>query len=336
MKNILVSGGAGYIGSHTARALVQQGYRAVVLDSLVTGHRQAVGPDMTFYQGDIADAALVRQIIVQEKISAVMHFAGRSLVGESIRKPDLYFGENTAKTNCFLATLLSEGVGEFVFSSSAAVYGIPEAIPIAEDADLNPINPYGLSKLMIEQSLAWLGKAYGLKWICLRYFNAVGASLDGALGEDHHPETHLIPLVLQTALGQRDCLDIYGADYATPDGTCIRDYIHVLDLAKAHILALQALAGGMADGIYNVGTGRGYSVREVIHTAGNVTDRPIPLRESPRRPGDPDRLVAKVDKIRDHFGWQPQYSTLEQIIESAWSWHRSHPDGYNTFNTQQI
>lgn len=330
MKNILVSGGAGYIGSHTARALVQQGYQAVVLDSLVTGHRQAIGRDMPFYQGDIADAALVKKIIVKEKISSVIHFAARSLVGESIRKPDLYFIENTAKTNFFLSTLLSEGVGEIVFSSTAAVYGIPEAIPIAEDTDLAPINPYGVSKLMIEQSLAWLGKAYGLKWISLRYFNAVGDSLDGALGEDHHPETHLIPLVLQTALGQRDCLDIYGTDYATPDGTCIRDYIHVLDLANAHIHALQALARGMANEIYNVGTGRGYSVREVIETARQITGRPIPCRESPRRQGDPGRLVAKVEKIREHLGWQPQYSSLEQILESAWSWHRTHPNGYNT------
>lgn len=329
MKNILVSGGAGYIGSHTARTLVEQGYQVIVLDSLITGHRQAVGPEISFYRGDIADDDLVRKIIVKEKISSVIHFAALSLVGESIRKPDLYFIENTAKTNRFLSTLLSNGISEVVFSSTAAVYGIPDTVPIAEDGSLDPVNPYGLSKLMIEQSLAWMGQAYGLKWIALRYFNAAGASQDGSLGEDHQPETHLIPLVLQTALGQKDFLDIYGTDYATADGTCIRDYIHVLDLAKAHIHALQALAAGSPGGVYNVGTGRGYSVREIIDTARQVTGRAIPCRESPRRTGDPDRLVAKVDKIRNDLGWQPEYNLLEQILESAWAWHRNHPNGFS-------
>ncbi|AET69087.1 UDP-glucose-4-epimerase [Desulfosporosinus orientis DSM 765] len=328
MESILVSGGAGYIGSHTVVALLEKGYKPVVLDSLVTGHRQSVAKDVPFFQGDIADSQLVRKIVEQEQISAVIHFAARSLVGESAEKPDLYFEENTAKTNRFVSTLLHCGVKRIIFSSTAATYGIPEDIPIPETAPTVPINPYGFSKLMIEQSFAWLEKAYGLEWIALRYFNAAGAVLDGSLGENHQPETHLIPLILKTALGQRKEIGIFGTDYSTPDGTCIRDYIHVLDLAMAHILALEALAKGTAKGVYNVGTGSGYSVKEVIETARRVTGRTIPAVESPRRPGDPDRLVAKVEKIESLLGWTPRFSSLEQIIESAWAWHRSHPKGY--------
>ena len=328
MKSILVSGGAGYIGSHTVLALKEQGYRPVVLDSLVTGHRQAVGEDVPFFLGDIADPLLVRKIVEEEQIGAVIHFAARSLVGESAAKPDLYFEENTAKTNRFVSTLLHCGVKRIIFSSTAAAYGIPEDIPIPETAPTTPINPYGFSKLMIEQSFAWLEKAYGLEWIALRYFNAAGAVPDGSLGEDHQPETHLIPLILKTALGQRREISIFGTDYTTPDGTCIRDYIHVLDLAAAHILALEALAKGTAKGVYNVGTGSGYSVKEVIETARRITGRSIPAAESPRRPGDPDRLVAKVEKLQSLLGWTPRYSSLRQIIASAWAWHQSHPEGY--------
>ncbi|MDA8223431.1 UDP-glucose 4-epimerase GalE [Desulfosporosinus sp.] len=328
MESILVSGGAGYIGSHTVKTLLEQGYKPVVLDNLVTGHRQSVASNVPFFQGDIADSLLVRRIVEQEHVSAVIHFAARSLVGESAEKPDLYFEENTAKTNRFVSTLLESGVKRLIFSSTAATYGIPEEIPIPESAPTIPINPYGFSKLMIEQSFSWLEKAYGLEWIALRYFNAAGAALDGSLGEDHMPETHLIPLILKAALGQRPGINIFGTDYSTPDGTCIRDYIHVLDLAKAHILALEALGKGTQSGVYNVGTGSGFSVREVIETARRVTARTIPVVESPRRPGDPDRLVAKVDKINTLLGWSPQHSTLEQILESAWAWHLSHPNGY--------
>jgi len=324
MHSILVSGGAGYIGSHTVRTLVKQGYKPVVLDSLVTGHRQSVPLDVPFYQGDIADSHLVRKIVEQEHVRAVIHFAARSLVGESVAKPDLYFEENTAKTNRFVSSLLKSGVKRLIFSSTAATYGIPDEVPIPESAVTHPINPYGFSKLMIEQSLAWLEKAYGLKWIALRYFNA----LDGSLGEDHIPETHLIPLILKTALGQREAINVLGTDYSTPDGTCLRDYIHVLDLANAHILALEGLETGIGSGVYNVGTGSGYSVKEVIETARKVTGQSIPVLESPRRPGDPDKLVAKVEKIQALLGWAPNYSSLEQIIESAWAWHRSHPFGF--------
>jgi len=328
MKTILVSGGAGYIGSHTVKTLLEQGYKPVVLDNLVTGHRQSVANNVPFYQGDIADSSLVRKIVEREQISAVIHFAARSLVGESAEKPDLYFEENTAKTNRFVSTLLQSGVKRLIFSSTAATYGIPEEIPIPESSPTHPINPYGYSKLMIEQSFSWLEKAYGLEWIALRYFNAAGAALDGSLGEDHIPETHLIPLILKTALGQRESISIFGTDYSTPDGTCIRDYIHILDLAKAHILALEALGKGTESGVYNVGTGSGYSVREVIETARQVTGRRIPVVESPRRPGDPDRLVAKVEKIQSFLRWTHQYSSLEQIMKSAWAWHLSHPNGF--------
>jgi len=328
MESILVSGGAGYIGSHTVKTLLEQGYKPVVLDNLVTGHRESVPSNVPFYQGDIADSRLVQKVVEQERISAVIHFAARSLVGESAEKPDLYFEENTAKTNRFVSTLLQSGVKRIIFSSTAATYGIPEEIPIPESAPTTPINPYGFSKLMIEQSFSWLEKAYGLEWIALRYFNAAGAALDGSLGEDHCPESHLIPLILKTALGQRETINIFGTDYSTADGTCIRDYIHVLDLANAHILALEALGKGIGSGVYNVGTGSGYSVREVIETARQVTGRPIPVLESPRRPGDPDILVAKVEKIQHSLGWSPQYSSLEQIINSAWAWHLGHPNGF--------
>lgn len=331
MKKILVSGGAGYIGSHTVKALSEAGYGPVVLDSLITGHREAVDKDVPFYQGDIADDGLVLDIIKKEHISAVIHFAARSLVGESVQKPDLYFEENMAKTNRFLSTLLKGDVNKVVFSSTAATYGNPEEVPIPEESQTVPINPYGASKLMIEQILYWLERSYGLKWIALRYFNAAGAALDGALGEDHNPETHLIPLVLKTALGQRKVIPIFGTDYHTPDGTCIRDYIHVLDLAEAHILALEALDHGVACGAYNVGSGRGYSVREVIAVARRVTGVEIPVFEAPRREGDPDILVAKVEKVQKLLRWKARHSDLETIMKTAWRWHQKHPHGYKKY-----
>jgi len=328
MHTILVSGGAGYIGSHTVQALIERAFKVVVLDSLVTGHRGAVSSQAIFYGGDISDAELVGRIVKDHRVDAVIHFAARSLVGESMLKPDLYFYENTAKSNRFVSTLLQQGVNKIVFSSTAATYGVPEEVPIPEESKTEPINPYGVSKLMIEQSFYWLEQAYGLKWIALRYFNAAGASLDGSIGEDHAPETHLIPLVLKTALGQRGEISVFGTDYDTPDGTCIRDYIHVVDLAEAHILALEALEKGMASGAYNVGTGKGYSVREVIERAKNITGRDIPVVDAPRREGDPAILVAEVKKIEKLLGWKACYSDLDTIISTAWKWHQGHPQGY--------
>jgi UDP-glucose 4-epimerase len=328
LQTILVSGGAGYIGSQTVMTLLERGFQVVILDSLVTGYRGAISPQASFYEGDISDAELVGRIVKNHQVDAVIHFAARSLVGESMLKPDLYFYENTAKTNLFVSTLLQQGVNKLVFSSTAATYGLPEVVPIPEASQTVPINPYGASKLMIEQSYYWLEQAYGLKWIALRYFNAAGASLDGSIGEDHNPETHLIPLVLKTALGQREAISVFGTDYNTPDGTCIRDYIHVVDLAEAHILALEALAKGTESGCYNVGTGSGYSVREVIEMAKKVTGLDIPVIDAPRRVGDPDILVAKVDKIEELFGWKARYSDLETIISTSWNWHKNHPLGY--------
>jgi len=328
LYSILVSGGAGYIGSHTVKALIGLGFNVIVLDSLVTGHRKAVSSEAIFYMGDIDDSELIERIVKEHQVEAVIHFAARSLVGESMVKPDLYFHENTAKTINFVSSLLQNGVNKIVFSSTAATYGIPEEIPIPEHSPTKPINPYGESKLMIEKALYWLEQAYGLKWNSLRYFNAAGASLDGSIGEDHNPETHLIPLILKTALGQRDAISIFGTDYNTPDGTCIRDYIHVLDLAEAHIRALEALDNGVESGVYNVGTGKGYSVREVIKMAKKVTGLDIPVIEGPRRVGDPDVLVAKVDKIEKMMGWKARYSDLETIISTAWKWHKNNPYGY--------
>lgn len=328
MQTILVSGGAGYIGSHTVQALIERGFKVVVVDSLVTGHRGAVAEQAIFYEGDISDTELITQIIKYQHVDAVIHFAARSLVGESMSKPDLYFHENTAKTNAFVSTLIRNGVNKIVFSSTAATYGLPEMIPIPETSTTKPINPYGASKLMIEESFYWFEQAYGLKWIALRYFNAAGASLDGSIGEDHATETHLIPLILKTALGQREAISVFGTDYNTPDGTCIRDYIHVVDLAEVHILALQALEEGIESGAYNVGTGNGYSVREVVDMAKSVTGLEISVLDSPRRIGDPDILVAKVEKIEKTLGWEARYSDLKTIIATAWKWHLGRPAGF--------
>ena len=327
MPAILVTGGAGYIGSHTVKVLVERGLEVVVLDSLITGHAEALPPEVPLYQGDISDFELLQAIVRKHPIDSVIHFAARSLVGESMIKPELYFHENTAKTNLFVTHLLKLGIHKLVFSSTAATYGLPEQVPMVESTPTIPINPYGLSKLMIEQSLAWFEKAHGLQWIALRYFNAAGASLDGMIGEDHATETHLIPLILKTALGQREHISIYGTDYPTPDGTCIRDYIHVLDLADVHILALDKLSQGIC-GSFNVGTGQGHSVREVIERAKGVTGIEFPIIESPRREGDPDSLVAGVDKIEQTLGWKARYSDLDTILESAWRWHRNNPNGY--------
>ena len=317
-----MTGGAGYIGSHVVKELCRQGYDVVILDDLSTGHEKLL-LDVPFYRGDIADSDLVKRIVLAHQVEAVIHFAAKSLVAESMRVPERYFLENTAKSVQLFSALIQEGIRHVVFSSTAAVYGIPDEVPIPETTDCRPVNPYGQSKLMIEQALYWLGQAYGVRWAALRYFNAAGASPDGELGEWHDPETHLIPLVLQTALGRRDELLIYGNDYDTPDGTCIRDYIHVMDLATAHIAALEGLRkGSLPSGPMNVGTGRGHSVREVVETAMEVTGRTIPYRYVDRRPGDPPVLVAATDKIRRLLDWKPVRSDLRTMIAEAWKWHR--------------
>ncbi|MBL0386483.1 UDP-glucose 4-epimerase GalE [Tumebacillus sp. ITR2] len=320
MTAILVTGGAGYIGSHTVRHLMEQGHEVVVLDNLQTGHRGAVLTPH-FYEGDISDAALITEIVKKHRITAAVHFAALSLVGESMKFPTKYLEANTVKSQLFVHALVDNGVKQLVFSSTAAVYGLPTQVPIPEDSPTHPINPYGLSKLFIEQYLQMMDTLHGLKWVALRYFNAAGASEDARIGEAHDPETHLIPLVLQTALGQRESLSIFGNDYNTPDGTCVRDYIHVRDLADAHARALQALENGKPSGSYNVGTGQGYSVLEIVEAARRITGREIPTILAPRREGDPDVLVAQVDKIAADLGFTAKHSDLETLITSAWNWH---------------
>lgn len=328
MKSVLVTGGAGYIGSHTVLELKKHNITAVVLDNLSTGHREAVHTPH-FYEGDISDRELVKSIIRKHSIDAVIHFAAKSLVSESIEKPELYFRENTIKSCSFFETIIQEGVKHIVFSSTAAVYGITGDKPIRETAQLEPVNPYGESKLMIEKYLHWVGKRHNVKWAALRYFNAAGAALDGIIGEDHDPESHLIPLILQTALGQRERISIFGDDYPTPDGTCIRDYIHVLDLAAAHLSALGALyEDRLVQNVYNVGTGAGHSVKEMIETSETITERNIPKQTDKRRAGDPPVLVADSRALQEHTGWKPKYSDLQTIIQSAWEWHKTHPNGF--------
>ncbi|EZP75257.1 UDP-glucose 4-epimerase [Parageobacillus genomosp. 1] len=317
---ILVVGGAGYIGSHLVKELVEK-EQVIVLDNLSTGHRYLVDDCAVFVQGDLGNKADLEPIFEKYPIQAVMHFAANSLVGESMVNPLKYYQNNVAATLTLLETMLKYNVKNFIFSSTAATYGIPNVELITEDCPTNPINPYGRSKLMIEQILSDFASAYGLNYVVLRYFNAAGAHESGEIGEDHNPETHLIPIVLQHLLGQRDKISVFGTDYDTPDGTCIRDYIHVTDLAKAHILALEALLSGKKKtAIYNLGNGLGYSVKEVIETCEKVTGRKAVIEYTDRRPGDPARLVASSQKIYEELGWKAVYS-LEQIIESAWKWH---------------
>jgi UDP-glucose 4-epimerase len=324
---VLVTGGAGYIGSQVALDLAREGYEPVILDNLGKGHREAVIKG-TFIQGEISDFNLVTEVIAREKVEAVIHLAASSLVGESVKDPAKYFRNNIGNGQALLDALVAGGVKQIVFSSTAAVYGEPEQVPIPEDHPKNPTNPYGFSKLTFEGILQFYEQAYGLRFISLRYFNAAGADREGQIGEDHTPETHLIPIVLQTALGARAHLELYGTDYPTPDGTCVRDYIHVADLSQAHLLALKALAAGGDSAIYNLGNGQGYSNREVIETARKVTGKMIKVIDGPRRPGDPAVLVASAEKIKADLGWDPQYPDLEQIIATAWHWHKNHPNGY--------
>ncbi|PYI54933.1 UDP-glucose 4-epimerase GalE [Paenibacillus flagellatus] len=325
---ILVTGGAGYIGSHTVAELLAQGERVVVVDNLRTGHRSAVSPDARFYEGDIRDGAFLNGVFRDNEIEAVIHFAASSLVGESVQQPLDYYDNNLFGTHSLVRAMTANGVDKIVFSSTAATYGEPESVPILETAPTRPESPYGETKLAMENMFRWCERAYGLKFVSLRYFNACGAHPDGSIGEDHKPESHLIPIILQVPLGQREHIGIYGDDYPTEDGTCIRDYIHVMDLANAHWLALKHLRAGGASDIFNLGNGTGFSVKQVIDLARGVTGHPIPAAVSPRRAGDPAVLIASSEKARAVLGWQPRYDDLSTIIETAWQWHSRHPNGY--------
>ena len=325
---ILVLGGAGYIGSHTALELVRAGEDVIVADNLVTGHREAIPAGAKFYQGDLHDFAFLDNLFQQEQIDAVIHFAAYSLVGESVTNPLKYYDNNLCGTRVLLEAMVKNHVDKIVFSSTAATYGEPEHIPILETDRTLPTNPYGETKLAMEKMFHWTANAHGLRYVSLRYFNACGADASGTIGEAHNPESHLIPLILQVPNGKREAISIYGTDYDTPDGTCIRDYIHVTDLAQAHILAVQYLQNGGGSSNFNLGNGVGYSVREVIETARKVTGHPIPAVETPRRAGDPARLVASSEKAKAVLGWKPVHDSLEEIIASAWNWHQHHPDGY--------
>ena len=326
---LLVLGGAGYIGSHTAVELLDRGHEVVIADNLITGYKQAVPKEAVFYQGDIRDYNLLNNLFKTEKIDAVIHFAAFSLVGESVTNPLKYYENNLYGTKVLLQAMIDNNVDKIVFSSTAATYGEPENIPILESDRTSPTNPYGETKLAMEKMMKWSANAYQLRYVSLRYFNACGAHKSGKLGEAHNPESHLIPLVLQVPNGKRESVSIYGTDYDTPDGTCIRDYIHVTDLAEAHILAVEYLMKGGESNVFNLGNGVGYSVREVIETARKVTGHPIPAVEIPRRAGDPARLVASGEKAKTVLGWEPKITSLEDIIRSAWVWHSTHPNGYN-------
>ena len=323
---ILVTGGAGYIGSVAVEDLIAKGEEVVVIDNLVYGHRAALPAGVAFYDGDIGDNDQIGKVLSEHSLEACMHFSAFAYVGESVQDPQKYYTNNFVQTLGLLDVLLENDVKKFIFSSTCATYGEPQYVPIDEKHSQNPANPYGWSKFMVERVLEDYDRAYGLKFVALRYFNACGAS--GACGEDHDPETHLIPLVLFAAQGKIPHVSIFGDDYPTPDGTAVRDYIHVSDLSAAHLLALYRLRGGESSEFINLGNGSGYSVKEVIETARQVTGKPIDAIVAPRRAGDPSRLVADAAKARDLLGWDPQFPDLESIIQSAWAWHQEHPEGY--------
>jgi len=321
---VLVTGGAGYIGSHAVLALQKAGYEVVVFDNLVYGHRDIVESALKveLIEGDTNDRELLDRVFASRPFSAVMHFAAYAYVGESVSQPDKYYRNNVTGTLTLLEAMVAAGIKKFVFSSTCATYGVPKAVPIPEDHPQDPINPYGATKLMVERILSDFDQAYDFKFVAFRYFNAAGADPEGRLGEDHQPETHLIPLVLMAALGKRDSISILGTDYPTPDGTCIRDYIHVTDLAEAHVLGLDYLLKGGDSQRFNLGNGSGFSVREVIEMARKVTGRSIAAIECDRRPGDPPALVGSAEKARSLLGWNPQYADLEKILTHAWVWHQ--------------
>lgn len=326
--NVLVTGGAGYIGSHTVKMLKNTGKNVIAYDNLSKGHRAAVKCDV-FVKGDIFDSELLENTIKKYNIESVVHFAAYSLVGESMEKPSMYYHNNVQGTLNLLDVMLKCNVKKLVFSSTAAVYGEPEAVPITEDISKIPTNVYGRTKLIMENVMEDYSNSYGLNYIALRYFNACGADEDGGIGEDHNPESHLIPIVLQTCLGIRGSIKIFGDDYPTKDGTCIRDYIHVNDLARAHILALEGLHEGHESCAYNLGVGNGFSVKEIIEAAERVTGISINKETIQRRAGDPAVLIASSDKIRKSLGWEPEYTSIDDIINTAWKWHRNHPNGYD-------
>jgi len=321
---VLVTGGAGYIGSHAVKALLQDGYHVLILDNLVYGHRDLVEQvlQVELIQGDIQDIPLLNSIFQRYKVEVVMHFSAYAYVGESVTDPAKYYRNNVVGTLSLLEAMLGASIDKFVFSSTCATYGVPQFIPLTEEHPQHPINPYGATKLMVERIISDFDVAYGLKSVSFRYFNAAGADPSGILGEDHNPETHLIPLVLQTALGKRSSISIFGTDYPTPDGTCIRDYIHVTDLANAHILGLEYLLQGGTSTVFNLGNGNGFSVREVIAAGEEVTGNNIPITECDRRPGDPPILIGSSEKAKKILGWQPVYPDIKEIVSHAWNWHQ--------------
>ncbi|HIS35667.1 TPA: UDP-glucose 4-epimerase GalE [Candidatus Scatousia excrementigallinarum] len=325
---ILVLGGAGYIGSHTVYELIDSGADVVIADNLQTGYIQAVHPKARFYKGDIRDKAFLDNLFKQEKFEAVIHFAANSLVGESMVEPLKYYDNNLCGTMVLLKSMVENGIDNIVFSSTAATYGEPESIPILETDKTEPTNTYGETKLSMEKMFKWVSKAHGLRYVSLRYFNACGAHVSGEIGEAHNPESHLIPIILQVPNGQREAVSVFGDDYNTKDGTCVRDYIHVTDLAQAHILAVNYLKKGNESNIFNLGNGVGFTVNEVIETARKVTGHPIPAVIAPRRAGDPAILIASSEKAKKVLGWKPEHDSLEEIIASAWKWHKNHPKGF--------
>ena len=328
--SILVCGGAGYIGSHTVRELQAAGEEVIIADNLSTGHKASINPAVKFYECDIRDKSALKKIFAENKIEAIFHFAAFIEAGESVKLPLKYFNNNVYGMQILLEAMTECGVDKIIFSSSAAVYGEPERIPIDEGDATFPVNPYGDSKLIMEIMMRRVSAAQGVRFVSLRYFNASGASVDGSIGEDHHPESHLIPLILQVPLGKRDHITVFGTDYPTPDGTCIRDYIHVLDLANAHICALNYLRNGGESNFFNLGTGHGFSVKEIIDAAEKVTGLKIKTELGARRPGDPARLIASGEKARRILNWTPRFDDVEKIIATAWNWHKSHPQGYSS------
>ena len=326
--NVLVIGAAGYIGSHCLRQLEAFGHAPVVLDNLVFGHRSAVPSHLPFYDGDLGDASLLKRIFETRKIDVVMHFAAFAYVGESVTDPLKYYDNNFARPVVLLQTMRKFGVTKFVFSSTCATYGIPDRLPITEDLPQRPINPYGQTKLDVETMLKACAAAYGLSFAAFRYFNAAGAAEDGSIGEDHDPETHLIPLVIDAATGRRECVTVFGDDYPTPDGTCLRDYVHVDDLARAHIAAFSKLSAPGVQLFYNLGTGKPHSVKEVIETVEDVTGLKVPVKKGERRPGDPPALYADSTRALRDLNWQIKFPGIREIVETAWRWHKNHPEGF--------
>lgn len=327
--SVLVLGGAGYIGSHMVRQLLANGQDVVVVDNLVKGHRAAVAPEAKFYEVDIRDKKALSEVFDEEDIEAVVHFAAFSIVPESVAEPLKYFDNNTAGMVTLLEVMQEHNVKKIVFSSTAATYGNPVHIPIKETDPQNPINPYGESKLMMEKMMGWADQAYGIKWVALRYFNVAGAMPDGSIGEDHEPETHLVPIILQAASGKRDYIEMFGDDYNTPDGFNVRDYVHVVDLADAHILALNYLKEGKPSAQFNLGSATGFSVKEMVEAARKATGVDIQAKVGPRRAGDPDILVADSTAAREVLGWKPNYDNVEDIIKTGWNWVEKHPNGYD-------